>query len=68
MKEMVRVCKRAMIHTISSNPSGAHKKRLEQVFNDGELHQTQQSRIWWAEQFDQYGQAYRIGGGIYTVL
>jgi len=68
MKEMVRVCKRAMIHKIATKPSGSHKKRLEQIFGDGELHQTQQPRHWWFEQFELYGQPYSIKSGLYVVL
>jgi ubiquinone/menaquinone biosynthesis C-methylase UbiE len=54
IKEMVRVTKKMLIHSIAGGPSSSHRKKLQELFKDGELHPTQRDSQWWRNKFGEY--------------
>jgi ubiquinone/menaquinone biosynthesis C-methylase UbiE len=68
MEQMVRVTKKYIFSTVATNPSGAHRKKLEKIFGDGELHPTQQPKNWWHDMFEQYGITYKLNNCFIIIL
>jgi len=69
ISEIARVTKSWLLNTIGTGPSKSRRKQLEEIFGDGELHQTQKSKEWWIKVLSKHGETLEFAdGGLLTLI